>query len=330
MKVAMFSSKPYDREYFVKHNRDYSFELDFFDDQLNETTVAIAAKYEAVCVFVNDRLNKQVLTQLSQGKTQFIALRCAGYNNLDWHSAKELKLRCARVPDYSPTAVAEHVLAMLLTLYRSTHKAYNRVKEGNFSLYGLNGQEVRGKTVALVGTGKIGKLTAEIFKGLGCELYAYDIQPDHSWANSIGLTYIDLPELYAKADIISLHCPLTDTNRHMINAESLAQMKPGVTLINTSRGGLVDTEAAYQALKDRTLGYLAIDVYEEEANLFFEDLSTDIIMDDLFMRLTTFPNVLVTGHQGFFTEHALNNIARTTLENLAAMKSNQKCVGDIV
>ncbi|NVK89270.1 MAG: 2-hydroxyacid dehydrogenase [Gammaproteobacteria bacterium] len=327
MKIALFSCKPYDRDYFSAAFANSDYQLDFFTAACDEQSAAIAANYSAICVFVNDRLNADVLRVLAAGKTRYIALRCAGYNNLDIAVAKELGFKCARVPDYSPAAVAEHVLALLLTLYRSTHKAYNRVREGNFSLFGLQGQEIRGKTVGIIGTGKIGRVTAEIFHGFGCQLLGYDIAPDHAWAQSLGLRYCEQSTLYQQSDIISLHCPLTADNHHMIDAQALKQMKPGVTLINTSRGGLLDTDAAYQALKERHLGFLAIDVYEEEGNLFFEDLSTDIIMDDLFMRLTTFPNVLITGHQGFFTEHALINIARTTRDNIVAMQSDSACAG---
>ncbi|NVJ59013.1 MAG: 2-hydroxyacid dehydrogenase [Gammaproteobacteria bacterium] len=325
MKIAMFSSKQYDIEYFSQYAGQYYHQIDYFDTRLSEATVKMAEGYDAVCVFVNDRLNQQVLDELVNLKIKTVAFRCAGFNNLDLNQAKKLQMNCVRVPAYSPHAVAEHVLALLLTLYRSTHKSYNRVREGNFSLEGLSGVEISGKTVGIIGTGNIGSVTAQIFRGFNCEVLAYDIAPNHSWAAENNVTYVELSSLYEVSDIITLHCPLDEQNRHMINAETIRLMRQGVTLINTSRGGLIDTQAVYEALKRKHIGYLAIDVYEEEANLFFEDLSTDIVMDDLFMRLTTFPNVLISGHQGFFTTHALNQIAKVTLQNLQQVEQGVKC-----
>jgi D-lactate dehydrogenase len=330
MKVAIFSSKPYDRDYFTVANKRFNFSLTFFEHRLDETTVQLAEGFDAVCVFVNDRLNRAVLEQLKRLNVRYIALRCAGYNNVDLPVANDLEIPLVRVPSYSPNAVAEHVIALLLTLYRSTHKAYNRVREGNFSLVGMTGHEVFGKTVGVVGTGHIGKVVCKIFGGFGCRVLATDPVVDDYLQQQPWLEYVPIERLYAESDIISLHCPLTEETRHMINAQTLAMMKPGVTLINTSRGGLVETQDAYQALKSKQLGFLAIDVYEEEANLFFEDLSTEIIMDDLFMRLTTFPNVLITGHQGFFTERALSNIAQTTLQNLYHLAKGEFCANRIV
>ncbi len=242
-------------------------------------------------------------------------MRCAGYNNVDLQCAAENGIYIVRVPAYSPNAVAEHVIAMLLTLYRFTHKAYNRVKEGNFSLTGMTGHEIFGKTVGIIGTGKIGQVVVGIFKGFGCQVLAVD-QNESQALIDLGVKYVSQEELFRSSDIISLHCPLKDDTHHMINDETLELMKDGVTIINTSRGGLIDTKAAYLALKSGKIGFLGVDVYEEEDKLFFEDLSTEIIMDDLFMRLTTFPNVLITGHQGFFTHRALNNISETTLQNI--------------
>ncbi len=313
MKIAFFSTRKYDREFFEKANH-YGFELTFYEPRLNMDTVKLAFGFDAICVFVNDKLNSEVIQSLVQGGTLIVALRCAGYNNVDLNAAQEAGLKVVRVPSYSPNAVAEHVLAMLLTLYRFTHKAYNRVRDGNFSLVGMTGQEIFGKTVGLVGTGKIGEVTAGIFKGFGCEVLAYDPKPNTSLSVC---SYVSMDELLTKSDIISLHCPLSEQTKHIIDKNSLSKMKKGVTIINTSRGALLNTKDVYEALKSGHVGALGIDVYEEEENLFFEDLSTEIIMDDLFMRLTTFPNVLITGHQGFFTKRALTNIADTSLKNIS-------------
>ncbi|WP_144392949.1 2-hydroxyacid dehydrogenase [Pleionea sediminis] len=329
MNIGFFSAKKYDEEFFNQANKNYGYKVRYFDFSLTEKSVVMASEFEAICVFVNDRINKNVLDTLSKGKTKYIAFRCAGYNNIDLQYAQKKGFRCVRVPAYSPNAVAEHVLALLLTLYRSTHKAYNRVREGNFSLTGLSGEEIFGKTVGIVGTGNIGSIVANIFNGLGCEVIASDPVVNQDLMSKSSIQYVDLEELYQRADIITLHCPLTNDNRHMIDSHSIQMMKRGVTLVNTGRGGLINTQAVYEALKSKHIGYLAIDVYEEEASLFFEDLSTDIIMDDLFMRLTTFPNVLITGHQGFFTKRALKQIAETTLENLKALEKRLKSDNEI-
>lgn len=315
MKIAFFSTRKYDKEFFEKANK-YKFEFTFYEQRLNADTARLAFGFDAICVFVNDRLNKEVIQSLVEAGVSIVALRCAGYNNVDLKVAQDSGLKVVRVPSYSPNAVAEHVLAMLLTLYRFTHKAYNRVRDGNFSLVGMTGQEVFGKTVGLLGTGKIGAVTAGIFKGFGCEVLAYDPNPNPSLTDC---SYVSVDELLSRSDIISLHCPLNESTRHIINKDSLGKMKKGVTIINTSRGALLNTKDVYEALKTGQVAYLGIDVYEEEENLFFEDLSTEIIMDDLFMRLTTFPNVLITGHQGFFTKRALSNIADTTLENIQVL-----------
>ena len=315
MKVAFFNTRRYDKEFFNSNNKKFDHEITFFETQLNEKTVSLTKGYSAVCVFVNDRLNDQVIAKLAENGIKLIAMRCAGYNNVDLKAAAEHKITIVRVPAYSPNAVAEHVLAMVLTLYRFTHKAYNRVREGNFSLAGMTGHEIFGKTVGVVGTGKIGEVVAKIFKGFGCRVLAVD-QVENEELVNCGIEYVDQKQLFENSDILSLHCPLNESTHHMINEKTLSTMKDGVTIINTSRGGLIDTQDAYVALKSGKIGFLGIDVYEEEEKLFFEDLSTEIIMDDLFMRLTTFPNVLITGHQGFFTHRALNNIAETTLKNI--------------
>ncbi len=320
MKVAFFSTRKYDRKYFDQAYRSKDHELIYFEGRLREETAALASDCDCVCAFVNDILDRPTLTLLSQGKTRLIAMRCAGYNNVDVKAADELGITVVRVPAYSPHAVSEHVIAILMALYRTTHRSHNRVREGNFSLEGMVGHEVFGKTVGIIGTGKIGALVAQLFLGFGCKVFAFDTREDEALVDK-GIQYTELDDLWKACDIISLHCPLLPATKHLINEVTLSKMKPGVTLINTSRGGLIDTAAAYRALKSGQLGFFGIDVYEEEDNLFFEDLSTEIIQDDLFMRLTTFPNVFITGHQAFFTDTALSNIADTTLSNIAEFES---------
>ena len=328
MNTAFFSTRKYDREFFENNNENFGHELTFFEAHLNENTVSLAKDFDAICIFVNDRLSPELIEELSRGNTRLIALRCAGFNNVDLTAADKFGIKVVRVPAYSPNAVAEHVFAMLLTLYRFTHKAYNRVRDGNFALTGMTGHEIFGKTVGLIGMGKIGKITADIFKGFGCRVLAFDPLPDEE-LESRGIEYVSTAQIYKEADIISLHCPLNEDTKYIINETSLGQMKKGVTIINTSRGGLVNTRDVYSALKSGKIGFLGIDVYEEEEKLFFEDLSTEIIMDDLFMRLTTFPNVLITGHQGFFTHRALNNIAATTLKNIQDFEQDGKCDNEV-
>jgi D-lactate dehydrogenase len=315
MDIAFFSTKKYDEDFFREANESFGHKLHFYEPNLVVQTAAFAREFPAVCVFVNDDLGADVLEILAQGKTRLIALRCAGFNNVDLEAAERLGMKVVRVPAYSPYAVAEHVFALLLTLVRKTHRAYNRVREGNFSLDGLIGFDLNEKTVGIIGTGKIGALTAERFLAFGCRVLAYDVYPSEELAKK-GIEYVEQEELFRLSDIISLHCPLMKATHHLIDEKSLDLMKDGVTIINTSRGGLIDTEAAYRALKSGKIKNLGLDVYEEEGPLFFEDHSSAIIQDDLFMRLTTFPNVLVTGHQAFLTDTALQNIAQTTLENI--------------
>lgn len=328
MQIAFFSSKRYDREFFAAANEAFGYGLEFFDNRLREQSAELAARYPAVCAFVNDDLSRPVLEALAAGETRLIALRCAGFNNVDLDAAAELGIKVVRVPAYSPHAVAEHVLALLLTLNRKTHRAYNRVREGNFSIENLQGFDLHGKSVGIIGTGKIGAITAGIFKGFGCRLYGYDIRPNPE-CEALGMEYRDLPELFGACDIISLHCPLTPDTHHVIDAGAVEAMKPGVTLINTSRGALIHTQAVIEGLKSGQVGQLALDVYEEEGDLFFEDLSSEIIQDDVFMRLLTFPNVLVTSHQAFFTREALRDIAQTTLENVRAFEQNQPLTNEV-
>ncbi|MBI3949329.1 MAG: 2-hydroxyacid dehydrogenase [Acidobacteria bacterium] len=315
MRVAVFSTKPYDRQFLQAANAKYGHELVFFEPRLTYETRALAAGFPALCVFVNDQLDATVLAELAQQGTRLIALRSAGFNHVDLIAAGELRLTVVRVPAYSPHAVAEHTVTLMLALNRKVYRAYARVREGNFALDGLLGFDMYGRTVGIVGTGKIGAIVAQIMKGFGCHLLLYDPFPNPA-CEALGGGYVSLPELFAASDIITLHCPLTPETYHLINAEALNQMKSGVMLINTGRGALIDTRAAIRALKSGKIGYLGLDVYEEEADLFFEDLSNRVIQDDVFARLLTFPNVIITGHQAFFTQEALENIAETTLANI--------------
>ena len=324
MKVAVFSSKPYDETFLEEANRDQNHTFTFFEPRLTEKTVQLAKGYDAVCVFVNDQLNETVLRQLHTIGVRTIALRCAGFNNVDLKVAETIGLEVVRVPAYSPHAVAEHTIALLLTVNRKIHRAYNRVREGNFALDGLLGFDLYGKTVGLIGTGKIGRCTADIFAGFGCEILAYDPYP-HEEMIALGVKYVELTELFSHADIISLHCPLTPDTYHLLDQKSFQQMKEGVIILNTSRGAMIDASAIVDALKSGKIGGLGLDVYEEEADLFFEDLSGKIIQDDVFARLLTFPNVVITGHQGFFTEEALRNISQTTVDNLNVIEAGEDC-----
>lgn len=319
MKIAVFSNKPYTERSFQQANEAFGHELVFFEERLNEDTVSLAAGSGAVCVFVNDVLNEPVMKALSQLGVRLIALRCAGFNNVDLAAAEKWGLSVVRVPAYSPYAVAEHTVGLILALNRQIYRAHMRVREGNFSLEGLLGFDLYGTTAGIVGTGKIGSLVARILNGFGCRLYAYDLQPNPECL-ALGVQYVSLDEIYRLCRIITLHCPLTPQTYHLINAESISKMQDGVMLINTSRGALVDTRAAIDGLKSGKIGYLGLDVYEEEADLFFEDLSNQIIQDDVFARLLMFPNVIVTGHQAFFTQNALKAIAETTLENVSAFE----------
>jgi len=320
MKVAVFSTKSFDKEYLDQANESGSQELFYFEASLKERTVRLTEGFDAVCVFVNDTLNSTVIDSLAANGIKTIVLRCAGFNNVDVEYASSCGIKILRVPAYSPHAVAEHAVALIMTLNRKTHKAYNRVREGNFSIERLTGFELDGKTVGVVGTGRIGSIFAKIMKGFGCSIYAHDAYENKSLIEA-GATYVSLEELFSKSDIISLHCPLTPETHHMINDDSINLMKKGVMLINTSRGKLIDTNAAIEALKDGKIGYLGMDVYEQEENLFFKDLSEIIIRDDKISRLMTFPNVLVTAHQAYFTDNALIQISKTTIQNLIDFKN---------
>ncbi|MDA3882629.1 MAG: 2-hydroxyacid dehydrogenase [Bacteroidales bacterium] len=316
MNIAVFSAKSYDKEYFSKHNKTYNHTLTYFDAPLDTKTVSLTKEFDVVCVFVNDTIDAKTIAELAENGVQIVALRCAGFNNVDLEAAKKHNIRVVRVPAYSPHAVVEHAIALLFTLNRKTHKAYNRIRENNYSLEKLIGYDVYGKTVGIIGTGNIGKIFAEIIKGFGCRVLLYDIYPSEELQEK-GFEYVSLETLCEESDIISLHCPLNKNTKHIINTKSLKTMKQGVVIINTSRGGLINTKDAIKALKTKKIGALGIDVYEQEENLFFRDLSESIIYDDVIARLITFPNVLITSHQGFFTHDALTEIAETTLSNIS-------------
>jgi len=321
MKIAVFSTKPYDREFLEISNKEHQHQIKFFKYGLNSETMWMAKDYPVVCPFVNDILDKEVLTYLYENNTRLITLRSAGFNNVDVQTAEELGMTVVRVPAYSPYAVAEHTVSLILALNRKIYKAHSRVRDGNFSLDGLLGFDLNGKTVGIIGTGKIGTVVAKILNGFGCNLLAYDSYENEECKN-LGVKYVGLSEILHKSDIITLHCPLTPETKYMINSESIKEMKDGVMIINTSRGALIDTKAVTKALKSGKIGYLGLDVYEEEANIFFEDLSNTVIKDDIFARLLTFPNVIITGHQAFFTKNALENIAQTALENVTNFEKN--------
>lgn len=311
--VAFFSSKTYDKTVFAQHSQQANIEFVHIESKLDNTTLASARGFSTICIFVNDVISADTAKKLATMGVKHIALRCAGYNNVDIASCRKLGISVSHVPAYSPHSVAEHAMALILTLNRKTHKAYNRVKEGNFDLQGLLGFSLHGKTIGIVGTGKIGQAFANIARGFGCRILCFDPAPNSElhWAD-----YTSLDELLAQSDIISLHCPLVPATQHMINPVTIQQMKRGVMLINTSRGGLIDTNALIKGLKNQQIGYVGLDVYEMEAELFFRDHSCEVIQDDLFQRLSTFHNVIITGHQGFFTQQALDEIARTTIKNI--------------
>lgn len=318
MKITFFSAKPYDKESFLHANAAYGFELEFFETELNLHAVEMIQNSNVICAFVNDKLNRQVLEALAAKGVKIVALRCAGFNNLDIEAAHELGIRVCRVPAYSPEAVAEHALAMIMTLNRKTHKAYNRVREQNFSLQGLLGFNLYQKTVGVIGTGNIGKAFCRMMLGMGCKVLAFDLIADRN-LEAEGVRFLPLIDLLQQSDIISLHCPLTEQTTHLIDKTTIPFMKNGVMIINTGRGKLIDTKDAIDALKTGHIGYLGIDVYEQEEKLFFKDLSTHIIQDDMIQRLMSFPNVLVTAHQAFFTKEALAQIAAVTLDSVATL-----------
>ena len=324
MKIAMFDAKEYDMASFEKANEKAGFKIKFFETKLSADTVDLTKGYDAVCVFVNDAIDAGVIDSLYENGVKLIALRCAGYNNVDIEHAFG-KVHVVRVPAYSPYAVAEHAMALLLTSIRRIHKAYIRTRDHNFSMAGLTGFDLHGKTVGVVGTGKIGRVFSDICRGFGMNIIAYDKFP----AKDSGLDYVSLDEIWEKADIISFHCPLTDETRHMVNADSIAKMKKGVVLVNTSRGALIDSEALLEGIKDRKVGAACLDVYEEESDVFFHDFSGHIIADDTLARLISMPNVIVTSHQAFLTQEALSNIADTTLSNIRQFEAEGRCDNEV-
>jgi D-lactate dehydrogenase len=328
MRIAVFSTKPYDRQALTAANEHHGHELTFLEPRLTPETVSLAAGFEAVCPFVNDQLTAPVIERLAEGGVRLLTLRSAGFNHVDIRAATAHGITVTRVPAYSPYSVAEHAVGLVLTLNRRFHRAYARVREGNFALDGLLGFDIHGKTVGAIGTGKIGTAFCRIMAGFGCEILAYDPYPSDQ-VRELGGAYVELPRLFGESDIIALHLPLTPETYHLIDSAALGQMKPGVMLINTSRGGLVDTKAVISALKSGRIGSLGLDVYEEEADLFFEDLSGRVIQDDVFARLLTFPNVLITGHQGFFTREALANIAETALGNATAFEAGDGKMSEV-
>ncbi len=326
MNIAFYDARTYDRTYFDQAAEGTALSFQYYDFRLSTDTATSASGCRAVCVFVNDRLDQTCLEKLAELDVELIALRCAGFNNVDIPAAEALGLHVVRVPAYSPHAVAEHTVALLLTLNRKIHRAYNRVREYNFSLGGLVGFDLHGKTVGIVGTGKIGRITAQIFNGFGTRILAYDPYPSADWATELGVTYTDFESLLEESDVVSLHLPLTPESRYLLDGPALARMKPSAYLINTSRGKLVDTGALIQAIKSGAIGGVALDVYEEEEKVFFDDHSSEILQDDELSRLLSFPNVLVTSHQAFLTHEALTEIAHLTTENLQNLAKDQPYV----
>ncbi|WP_194778503.1 2-hydroxyacid dehydrogenase [Pararhodonellum marinum] len=328
MKVAFFSTKNYDKQHFNAYLSQTNHKIDYFEDYLSHHTINLCEGHEAVCIFVNDKLSRDIIEKLPEKGIKVIALRCAGFNNVDLEAARDHGLIVVRVPAYSPEAVAEHTVALILTLNRKTHKAYNRVRENNFSIEGLTGINLYGKKVGVIGTGAIGRAFCRIMMGFGCEVLAFDPYENEE-VKQMGVKYLSKKDLMAKSDIISLHCPLTPDTHHLINEETIQWMKKGVKLINTSRGALIDTKSVIHGLKNGHIGFLGIDVYEQEEKLFFKDLSEIVIQDDVIMRLMTFPNVLITGHQAFLTEEALREITKITLDNLTDFEEGKPLKNEV-
>ncbi|SDC52873.1 D-lactate dehydrogenase [Algoriphagus faecimaris] len=322
MRVAFFSTKSYDKISFARNADSYTHEFTFFEAKLDRHSAVLAEGHDAVCAFVNDQLDKQTLKSLKEVGVELIALRCAGYNQVDLDCARNLGISIVRVPAYSPEAVAEHAFALILTLSRKTHKAYNRVRENNYSIEGLTGINLHGKTVGVIGTGAIGKAFCRIALGFGCKVLAYDIYENEE-LKSLGVSYVTLDEIMQQSTILSLHCPLTPDTKHLINKNTLEKMQDGCMLINTSRGALIETKSVIRSLKNGKIGFLGIDVYEQEEDLFFQNRSEEILQDEQIARLMTFPNVLITGHQAFLTKEALDQIAKTTLDNLSAFEQGK-------
>ncbi|MCX7726468.1 MAG: 2-hydroxyacid dehydrogenase [Chitinispirillaceae bacterium] len=329
LKIFFYDSKPYDIEFFQKANKNFGYEFKFFKEKLDQETVILAKGYDVISLFVNDDANYEVIKKLKELNINLIAMRCAGYNNVDLKAAYENKIHIVRVPAYSPYAVAEHTIALMLCLNRKIHKAYLRVRELNFSINGLLGFDMYGKKVGVIGTGKIGKVVIKILKGFGVEILAYDSYPDNSFSKEMNFLYTSLDNIFKESDIITLHCPLTTETQYIINREAISKMKDGVIIINTSRGKLIDTKALIDGLKKGKIGSAGLDVYEEEEEFFFEDYSSQVLTDDILARLLTFPNVIITSHQAFFTKEALTNIATTTLQNIKDYYEGKPLVNEI-
>ena len=327
--IAFFDAKPYDEASFDSHNKDFGFEFRYYEGQLNKDNAILAKGFEIVCAFVNATIDAEVIDILAENGVKLIALRSAGFNNVDLHAAKRKNIKVVRVPAYSPYAVAEHTLALMLTLNRKTHKAYSRTRDGNFALHGLMGFDMNGKTVGIIGTGKIAKILIVTLRAMGMRVLAYDIYPDYEFAKETGTEYTSLDEIYKESDIVSLHCPLTKETEHMINRTAITKMKDGVMIINTGRGKLIDTNALISGLKSKKIGFAGLDVYEEEEGYFFEDMSDFILDDDVLARLLSFNNVVVTSHQAFFTKEAMSNIAQTTLENIKDFVDGKPLVNEV-
>ena len=329
MKIAFYDTRSYDRDAFTVANKDYLYNIDFFDFRLSEKTAMTAAGYDAVCVFVNDKLDKETIEILKENNIKLIILRCAGFNNVDLEAAEAAGIVVVRVPAYSPHAVAEHAVALLMALTRKIPQAYLRTRSGNFTLDGLTGRDLCGLTAGIMGTGKIGKCMADILAGFGMNIILYDVYPDNKWADKKGYKYVTLMDLFTNSDVISLHCPLTDDTKHVINDKSLSLMKKDAVIINTGRGALIETAALVKALKQNLIGGAALDVYEEESKYFFNDWSVNVISDDVLARLLTFPNVIVTGHQAFLTTDALEAIARVSLQNAADFMDGKELINQV-
>jgi len=327
-KIAFFDTKSHDKTFFLEKNQQYGFEIKFYKSHLNKDNAILAKGADVVCIFVNAEVDANVIDILVENEVKLIALRCAGYNNVDLKAAKN-RIKVVRVPAYSPHSIAEYTLALMLTLNRKIHRAYNRTREGNFALEGLMGFEMIGKTAGIIGTGKIGKIVAQILKSMGINVLAYDLYPDMEFAEKNGIRYASLDELYQNSDIISLHCPLTKETEYLINEDSIAKMKEGVMIINTGRGKLINTKDLIDGLKNKKIGSAGLDVYEEESDYFYEDHSDIVIDDDILARLLTFNNVIVTSHQAFFTKEALSEIARITLQNIQDFFDGKPLVNEV-
>ncbi|NMB50448.1 MAG: 2-hydroxyacid dehydrogenase [Bacteroidales bacterium] len=327
-KIAFFDTKSYDKAFFLEKNQQYGFEIKFYKSHLSKDNAILAKGANVVCIFVNAEVDADVIDILVENGVKLIALRCAGYNNVDLKAAKN-RIKVVRVPAYSPHSIAEYTLALILTLNRKIHRAYNRTREGNFALEGLMGFEMKGKTAGIIGTGKIGKIVAQILKNMGMNVLVYDLYPDTEFAEKNDIQYTSLDELYRNSDIISLHCPLTKETEYLINKDSIDKMKEGVMIINTGRGKLINTKDLIEGLKNKKVGYAGLDVYEEEGDYFYEDYSNIVIDDDILARLLTFNNVIVTSHQAFFTKEALSEIARITLQNIQDFFDGKPLVNEV-